>query len=218
VSDQNGDMRKLFRNRTDAGLRLAELLVSLDLESPLVLALPRGGVPVAAPVADRLGCELDVLLVRKIGHPRQPELALGAIGESGVTFINQELVERLGVEAAAIEPVVERERVELLRRAKLYRAGRPATEIAGREVVIVDDGIATGSTVLAAIKVARQAGAKKVIVATPVAPPEVAGLLVETIDELVVVETPRSLGAVGQFYQDFSQTTDEEVLALLESH
>lgn len=218
MSDQNGDMRKLFRNRTDAGLRLAELLVSLDLESPLVLALPRGGVPVAAPVADRLGCELDVLLVRKIGHPRQPELALGAIGESGVTFINQELVERLGVEAAAIEPVVERERVELLRRAKLYRAGRPATEIAGREVVIVDDGIATGSTVLAAIKVARQAGAKKVIVATPVAPPEVAGLLVETIDELVVVETPRSLGAVGQFYQDFSQTTDEEVLALLESH
>jgi predicted phosphoribosyltransferase len=214
-SSKNGGVRNVFRNRLQAGEQLAELLASLDLEDPLVLALPRGGVPVASPVADRLGCELDVLLVRKIGHPHQPELAIGAIGEGGVTYLNEELVDRLSVPRSAIDEIIARERVELERRAEIYRAGRRPADIRGRDVVIVDDGIATGATVMVAIKVARQAQARTVVVGTPVAPPSVEALLSGFVDQLVAVDMPPNLGSVGQFYRDFSQTSDDEVVALL---
>jgi predicted phosphoribosyltransferase len=205
-----------FRDRDDAGRRLAALVAALDLDDPVVLALPRGGVPVAAQVARALGAPLDVILVRKLGVPSQPELAMGALGEEGVRVLDRDLVARARVRDDQLAAVERRERDELARRARAYRGDRDPLPIAGRTVVIVDDGLATGASARAAIEVARARGAGRVVLAVPVAPPETAAALRADADDVVSVETPSSMAAIGQWCDDFSQTSDAEVVAHLE--
>lgn len=205
----------MFTNRAQAGRILARHLDSLRGEDIVVLGLPRGGVPVAYEVAIALGKPLDVILVRKLGVPGQPELAMGAIGEDGVRIVNDRIVDLVGVAPDEIAEVERRERVELERRARLYRGERPRVPLEGRTAVIVDDGIATGSTVLAAARVARRQGAGRVVVAVPVAPRGVEESLGTEIDQVLVVETPSGFSAVGQFYADFTQVEDREVTDLL---
>ena len=185
-------------------------------EKPVVLALPRGGVPVAAEVARALGAPLDILLVRKLGLPSQPELGFGAIGEGGVRVLNAELVRRVGVTAAEIAEVEAHERAELVRRVQRYRGDRTPLALAGRTVVIVDDGLATGGTARVAVEVARARGARRVVVAVPVAPHETAAELAAHADEVVSLVTPAGFRGVGQWYDDFEQTTDDEVVSLLQ--
>ncbi len=205
-----------FLDRTEAGARLAPRLMHLKGEDVVVLGLPRGGVPVAFEVAQALGAPLDVMVVRKLGVPFQPELGMGAIGEGGVRVINDRVVEMAGVSPEQLEQVERRERAELERRAASYRGGRPPVPIAGRTVVLVDDGIATGSTARAACRVAAARGADRVVLAVPVASPEaVADLGREA--EVVCLEVPSHMWAVGEWYRDFSQTSDEEVIRLLEA-
>jgi putative phosphoribosyl transferase len=204
-----------FTDRAEAGRRLAALLGHLSGDDVVVLGLPRGGVPVAAQVAHALGAPLDVILVRKLGVPVQPELALGAIGEGGVRIINPDVVEVTGVTDTEIAVVEARERAELERRARRFREGRPPEPLAGRIAVIVDDGIATGATARAACQVARAHGASRVVLAAPVAPPSVRAALATAADEVICVETPRRFLAIGEWYTDFAQTTDSEVVALL---
>ena len=205
-----------FADRHDAGRRLAERLRALATDEPVVLGLPRGGVPVAVEVARALAAPLDVILVRKLGVPSRPELAMGAIGEDGVRVIDATLVERLGISERALARVEARERTELERRARRYRGERTPIPIAGRDVVIVDDGLATGATARAAILVARARAARRVVFAGPVAPPETVVALGDQADEVISLETPTTMVAVGAAYVDFSPTSDEEVVALLE--
>jgi putative phosphoribosyl transferase len=205
-----------FHDRDDAGRRLAARVAELELDDPVVLALPRGGVPVAAQVARALGAPLDVILVRKLGVPAQPELAMGALGEEGVRVLDRELVMRARVRDDQLAEVEERERGELERRARAYRGDREPLPIAGRTVLIVDDGLATGATARAAIEVARARGAGRVVLAVPVAPPETVTALRADADAVVSVETPAAMAAIGQWYDDFSQTSDAEVVAHLE--
>jgi putative phosphoribosyl transferase len=204
-----------FRDRAEAGARLAARLLPLGLEHPVILALPRGGVPVAAVVARALHAPLDVALVRKLGVPYQPELAVGAIGEGGVRVLNEDVRRAARVSDAQLAEVEAAERAELDRRAAAYRRGRPPLPIAGRTVVVVDDGIATGSTAEAACRVARARGAARIVVATPVAPPASIARLRGVADEVVCVEVREPFYAIGQWYDDFSQTSDAEVVALL---
>jgi putative phosphoribosyl transferase len=205
----------LFRDRADAGSRLAAALAHLRATHPVVLGLPRGGVPVAAEVAGALSAPLDVVLVRKLGVPSQPELAVGAIGEDGVRVVNQEVRRAARVSDDELEAVEARERLELDRRARLLRAGRPAVPLRGRTVVIVDDGIATGSTMRAACAIARVHGAVRVVVAVPVAPAASVAHLSDVADEIVCVRMPEPFFAIGQWYGDFTQTSEEEVVKLL---
>jgi len=205
-----------FVDRTEAGRRLAEKLGHLRGSNAVVVGLPRGGVPVALEVARALGAPLDVILVRKLGVPFQPELGMGAIGEDRVRVINQEVMWETGVSAAELAEVERRERAELARRAERFRRGRSRIPLAGRTVVVVDDGIATGSTARAACQVARVEGAARVVLAVPVAPPDWTAELAGTADELVCVETPAPFFGIGMWYQDFTQTTDEEVVACLD--
>src|SRR5579863_7265268 len=204
-----------FRDRSDAGRRLASRLQFLRNEDVVVLGLPRGGVPVAAEVARALGAPLDVILVRKLGVPAQPELGLGAIGESEARVINPEVVRYAHVSEAEIAQVERRERAELQRRAQRFRGDAPHEPLAGRTAVIVDDGIATGSTARAACQVARALGAAAVVLAAPVAPPSVDKTLRGDADEVICLEMPERFLAIGEWYEDFSQTSDEEVVALL---
>ncbi len=205
-----------FRDRDDAGRRLAARVAELDLDDPIVLALPRGGVPVGAIVARVLDAPLDVILVRKLGVPAQPELAMGALGEEGVRILDRALIAWARIRDDQVATVERHERDELERRARAYRGDRGVLPIAGRTVVIVDDGLATGATARAAIAVARTRGAARVVVAVPVAPPETVAALRVDADEVVSVETPAALAAIGQWYDDFSQTSDAEVVAHLE--
>jgi putative phosphoribosyl transferase len=205
----------MFRNRVEAGRQLAEHLLHLKDQDVVVLGLPRGGVPVAHQVALALDAPLDVIVVRKLGVPYQPELAMGAIGEEGVRIIDPHIVSMAGVSAEELAEVERVERAELDRRARLFRGGHPREPLQGRVAVIVDDGIATGSTARAAAQVARELGAARVVVASPVAPGEVRARLGGDADEVIVVETPEPFYAIGQFYLDFSQTADEEVTAIL---
>ncbi len=205
-----------FMNRTDAGRRLAAQLEYLRREDPVVAGLPRGGVPVAFEVAQALGAPLDVILVRKLGVPFQPELAMGAIGEDGVRVVNADVARMARVTDPQIDVVEARERVELERRARRFRRGRPRVPLEGRTVIVVDDGIATGSTARAACRVAREHGAARVVLAVPVAPPDWTARLGREADELVCLATPEPFYAVGQFYADFSPTSDDEVVACLE--
>jgi putative phosphoribosyl transferase len=204
-----------FTDRADAGRRLAPRLVHLRGEPVVVLGLPRGGVPVALEVARALGAPLDVIIVRKLGVPFQPELAMGAVGEDGVVVINTEVVRLAGVSVAELAAVQAREQTRVAVRAARYRARRPREPLAGRVAVVVDDGTATGSTARAACQVARTHGAARVVLAVPVAPPGWEGGFRGEADELVCVGTPAWFGAIGQFYADFSQTTDDEVIACL---
>jgi putative phosphoribosyl transferase len=205
----------VFADRVEAGSLLARALSHVAGDDVVVLALPRGGVPVADQVARHLGVPLDVIVVRKLGVPVQPELAFGAIGEGGVRVINDEVVRMAHVRDGDIEAVERRERAELDRRVDRFREGVAAVPIDGRVAVVVDDGVATGSTARAACQVARARGAKRVVLAVPVAPHDWRERLGDVADELVCVDAPRWFGAVGQFYDDFRQTTDAEVVELL---
>ncbi len=205
-----------FLDRSDAGRRLANRMLHLRGEDVVVLALPRGGVPVAAEVARALGAPLDVIVVRKLGVPVQPELGMGAIGEGDVRIINPEVVAIAHVTDAEIATVERRERAELDRRARRFRGDRPRTPLAGRTAVIIDDGIATGSTARAACEVARAQGAARVVLAVPVAPPSACAALAAGADEVICLETPAHFLAIGEWYQDFSQTGDREVVSLLQ--
>ena len=207
--------RVRFADRAEAGRRLAQRLAYLKDQDPVVLGLPRGGVPVARQVADSLGAPLDVIVVRKLGIPFQPELAMGAIGEDGVRVINEGVVVMAGVSLEELSIVERRERSELERRARCFRGDRPRLSVWGRTVIIVDDGIATGSTARAACQVARAHGARRIVVAVPVAPPGWTSRIARDADEFVALETPEPFYAVGQFYAEFSATTDEEVTACL---
>ena len=204
-----------FSDRVDAGRQLAARLGHLRGDQVVVLGLPRGGVPVAAEVAAALGAPLDVIVVRKLGVPLQPELGMGAVGEDGVKVINPDVVRGIGVSDGELAAVEERERAEVARRAQRYRAGRPRVPLAGRVAVIVDDGVATGSTARAACQLARALGAARVVLAVPVAPPGWQDRLGQDADELVSVATPEPFFAIGEFYADFSQTSDEEVASCL---
>jgi predicted phosphoribosyltransferase/dienelactone hydrolase len=205
----------MFADRREAGRALATRLGCLAEEDIVVLGLPRGGVPVAAEAAAALGAPLDVIVVRKLGVPFQPELAMGAIGEDGARVLNDEVVRLAHITRAELAAVEKRERAELERRASRFRAARPRIDLNGRTALIVDDGIATGSTARAACQVARAHGATRVVLAAPVAPPDVARRFEGDVDELVVYATPEPFYGVGQFYADFSQTSDEEVIDLL---
>jgi len=205
-----------FVDRVAAGRRLAGALGHLRNEAVVVLGLPRGGVAVAYEVARALGAPLDVIVVRKLGVPSQPELAMGAIGEGGVRVVNDRVVHLAGVTEAQLAAVERRERAELERRARRFRGDRPRVSLAGRTVVIVDDGIATGSTARAACQVARAQGAARIVLAVPVAPAAWTDGIGRVADEYVCLATPKRFGAIGQFYADFSQTTDEDVVACLE--
>jgi predicted phosphoribosyltransferase/dienelactone hydrolase len=204
-----------FRDRHDAGRQLAFQVEQLRGEHPVVLGLPRGGVPVAYEVANALGAPLDVIVVRKLGVPFQPELGMGALGEGGVRVLNDRVMHAAGVTDAELASVEEHERAEVNRRARRFRGTRPMIELTGRTVLIVDDGLATGGTARAAIQVARAHGAKRVVLAVPVAPREAAHSLANDADDVVVMLQPPTFSAVGQFYADFTQTTDDEVIALL---
>ncbi|GAA4507487.1 phosphoribosyltransferase family protein [Actinoallomurus oryzae] len=205
----------MFVDRVDAGRLLGTRLEHLRGQDMVVLGLPRGGVPVAFEVARTLGVPLDVIVVRKLGVPFQPELGMGAIGEDGVRVIDEEIVRLAHVSADELAMVEARERAELQRRAERFRGGRVRIPLAGRTLVVVDDGIATGSTARAACQVARAHGAARVVLAVPVAPPEWTERLGRDADELVCLETPTPFFAIGQWYADFSQTSDQEVVDCL---
>jgi putative phosphoribosyl transferase len=205
-----------FLDRIDAGRRLARRLERFRDEDVVVLGLPRGGVPVAFEVARALGAPLDVIVVRKLGVPFQPELAMGAIGEGQVQLLDPDVVRVTGVTDGEIAAVERRERAELARRTKRFRADRPGIALAGRTAIVVDDGLATGSTARAACQVARAQGAVRVVLAVPVGPPRTVDELREEVDEVVCLEQPGWLHAIGQAYDDFAQTSDDQVVALLD--
>ncbi|HXY90981.1 MAG TPA: phosphoribosyltransferase [Acidimicrobiia bacterium] len=206
-----------FRDRREAGRVLAsELLDQYPGDGDLVvLALPRGGVPVGFEVARALDVPLDVIVVRKLGVPSQPELAMGAVGEDGVRVLNHEVIRQMRISESALERVEVSERTELERRATAFRGGAPMLSLDGRTVVIVDDGLATGSTARAAIRVARAHGAQRVVLAVPVAPRETLDHLGAAADAVIAVASPHPFMAIGQWYDDFGQTTDDEVRQLL---
>jgi putative phosphoribosyl transferase len=204
-----------FADRGDAGRRLAERVVQLGVTDAVVLGLPRGGVPVAFEVARALRAPLDVVVVRKLGVPFQPELAMGAIGEGGVRVIEPRVVVETGVSASEVAAVEASERAELERRARRYRDGRLRVDLHGRTAIVVDDGIATGSTARAACQVVRAQGASRVILAVPVGPRDSIARLRDVADVVVCLETPAWFFAIGQFYENFSQLSDENVVELL---
>jgi predicted phosphoribosyltransferase len=210
-------MTTRFPDRVHAGRTLAKLLAKYaNQPGVVVLALPRGGVPVGFEVAQALNAPLDVFVVRKLGVPGYEELALGAIASGGVRVLNADLVHVLDVSKSVIEAVAERELLELQRRERLYRNHRPAPEVRGRTVILVDDWIATGATMRAAVKALRQLGAARIVVATPTAALSTAQEMEGEVDEFVAVMTPSDFAGVGQWYEDFSQTTDVEVRELLQ--
>jgi len=205
----------LFRDRVEAGRRLAEALAGFGGFGCVVLAIPRGGVVVGFEVASRLGCMLDVVVPRKIGAPYQPELAIGAVTEDGGVIVEHEIAKLVGASEDYIKEAAGREIREIRRRVDRYREGRPPVEVRGKDVILVDDGIATGATMRAAISYVRKLGARRVIVAVPVAPPETVEKIRREADEVICLHTPSDFYAIGQFYENFEQTTDEEVIRLL---
>jgi putative phosphoribosyl transferase len=210
--------RNTFANRTEAGRRLADQLLRFKDEGPVVLALPRGGVPVGFEIAKALGAPLDLVLVRKIGAPFQPELAIGAVvdGSRPETVLNQNLIEEFAIPASYLESESARQLEEIERRRKLYLAARERVEVEGRIAIVVDDGIATGATMEAALHATRRAKPKRLVLAVPVAPPDSIERLRPEVDEVVCLATPRYFGAIGAFYADFRQLTDDDVIGLLQ--
>src|ERR1700704_5233944 len=206
----------LFRDRREAGRLLAEKLATYaNRPDVIVLALPRGGVPVAYEVARALRAPLDVFVVRKLGVPGYEELAMGAVATGGVRVLNEQLVKRLGIPDHLIDAVAAREQQELARRERLYRGGRPTPDVRGRTVILVDDGLATGATMSAAIAALRELRPARIVVAVPTASPETCEEMRSKADDVICAITPEPFNAVGRWYRDFSQTTDEEVSALV---
>lgn len=207
----------IFADRIDAGRRLAAALAAYRPRRPVVLALPRGGVPVAAEIAQALAAPLDLVLVRKIGLPWQPELAIGAVvdGAEPVVVRNEAILARAGVDEADFQRVCRQELAEIERRKARYIGQRSRAELAGRSVIVVDDGIATGATMKAALQAVRQRGPAELVLAVPVAPAEAIAELRPEVDALVCLDVPEPFGAIGCFYRDFSQVSDEEVVATL---
>ena len=207
---------RMFRDRADAGRALADLLEGYrGAPGVLVLGLPRGGVPVAAEVAAALGAPLDVFVVRKLGVPGREELAMGAIATGGVRVLNQGVVDALAIGPSVVEEVAAREGEELARRERLYRPGRPPPDVAGRVVIVVDDGLATGSTMRAAVTALRQAGAGRIVVAVPVGAASTSRGLRADADEVVCARTPSPFRAVGEWYKDFTPTGEDQIRAAL---
>ncbi|HZQ10930.1 MAG TPA: phosphoribosyltransferase [Anaerolineae bacterium] len=206
----------LFRDRRDAGRRLAAKLKQYaNQPNVMVLALPRGGVPVAYEVAKALNAPLDLFLVRKLGTPGHEELALGAIASGGVLDLNQDIIRALNIPNYLIEQISNQEYQELTRREQLYRAGLPPLDMRGKTVILVDDGLATGSSMRAAVSALRQLRPARIVVAVPVASEETCDAFRDLVDEIICAVTPMPFFAVGSWYEDFSQTTDEEVIDLL---
>ena len=210
-------MQKRFADRLDAGQQLAAQLASYaDRADVLVLGLPRGGVPIAYEIAKALHLPLDICLVRKLGVPKQPELAMGAIASGGIMVLNQEVLRSFHIPDSVVQEVAAVEQQELERREQVYRGDRPMPEVSDRTVILADDGIATGSTLRAAVAILREQEPERIVVAVPVAPPASCEQLKTVVDELICLVTPDRLYSIGQWYQDFSQTTDAEVCQLLE--
>ena len=205
----------IFFDRSAAGRKLAQRLTYLKNKDAVVLGLPRGGVPVAFEVAKEINASLDVIVVRKLGVPSQPELAMGAVGEGGVVIKNDQIVQMAGITADQFAIAQAREGKEVAERATRFREGRSPTSLVGRLAIIVDDGIATGSTALAACDVARALGAKRVILAVPVGSREAVGALTAKADEVICLDIPDNFFAVGEWYEDFAPISDKEVIELL---
>ncbi|GHC30636.1 phosphoribosyltransferase [Aidingimonas halophila] len=207
-----------FEDRHDAGRQLADALQHYrEMPAMLVLGLPRGGVPVAWEIARSLGAELDTLVVRKLGVPWQPEVAMGAIAGNGVCVLHHDLVARLNIADQDVDDIVSQETKELQRREMAYRAGRATLDVSGRTVIVVDDGLATGATMRAALEALREQRPARLIVAVPVAPPDTVAQLAPLADDVICLSQPPHFGAVGQWYRHFDQTSDDEVLRLLAS-
>lgn len=206
-----------FADRAEAGRRLAARLLSYKEQRPTILALPRGGVPVAAEIAEALAAPLDLILVRKIGVPFQPELAMGAVvdGDAPVVVRNEDVIAMAGIDERSFQEIYDRELVEIGRRRAKYLGDRVRAEIAGRTAIVVDDGIATGATTRAALRTTRMRGPARLVLAVPVAPAESLQELRDEADQIHCLETPEFFGAIGSYYEDFRQVSDEEVIALL---
>jgi putative phosphoribosyl transferase len=205
----------VFVDRRDAGQRLARRLERFAAGRPVVVGMPRGGVVVAAEVARALGAPLDIVVVRKLGCPWQPELGIGALAEENVRILNNALIAEAGVTAGQLRGVADRERAELERRVERYRGGRAPLPLDGRTAILIDDGLATGFTARAAAAALRKRGASRVILAVPVAPEDAVASLAGVVDELVAIEVPPYFFGIGEFYDDFHQATDDEVIDLL---
>lgn len=205
----------MFRDRVEAGRKLAEKLEGTVESSGLVLAIPRGGVVVGAEIARRLGLDLDLIIPRKIGSPQNPEVAIGAVTQDGSTILNTRLIEKLGITDLELQEAITRETMEIIRRVALYGGGWEQKDCSSRQIVVVDDGVATGFTMLACLRSARNLHPRELILAVPVAPPDTLGLLQKEVDRAVCLLTPDSFYAVGQFYENFDQTSDEEVVKIM---
>lgn len=204
-----------FADRRDAGRQLGERLLPFAYENPLVIGLPRGGVPVAREVAMALHAPLDFLAVRKLGAPHNPEYGIGAIAEGGVRLIDPEAIAILGLRNGIVDQIAARETAELERRAELYRDARPPLSVSGHTAIVVDDGVATGLTDSAALRAVRRLGPRRLILAVPVCPPDSARHLRDEADEVIALQQPPRFFGVGQFYEDFAQVADEEVVSTL---
>ena len=210
-------LRSFFENRTQAGRLLAEQFVGMPLERPLVLAIARGGIDVGVEIARRLGAELDVVLARKLRCPFQPELALGAVSETGEVTFDRFSSALASVDDAAVEAERQHQLAEIARRRELYRSVRPQAKLGGRSVILTDDGIATGSTMIAAIQAVRSARPREIIVAVPVGSPERVAEIARHCDRMVCLREPHDFQAVGQAYRDFDQVSDERVVTVLQA-
>jgi len=207
-----------FLNRKDAGEKLSRALMKYKSANPVVLGIPRGGVVVAAEVAKGLGAPLDVIIPRKIGAPHNPEVAIGAVSQDGTVIKDEAMMHLLGVSDSQIQALAERVSGEIARRVNTYRSGRAGLDLTEKTVIVVDDGIATGFTVQAALKSVRNRNPRRLILAVPVAPADTLEMLRKQVDELVCLHSPELFYAVGQFYLDFDQTSDQEVIDLLAKH
>lgn len=199
----------MFTDRTDAGRQVADAVTAADIHADIVLAIPRGGLPVGRAVADALDIPLDIVSARKIGAPGNPELAIGAVASDGTQWLNESLIEEIGVGEEYVATSAEREREAARAKVQRYRGDRPPLDLAGKQVLIVDDGVATGATTTACIRQVAAAGASRIVLAIPVAPRRTIERLRTEVDEVICVEIPSSFGAVGQFYDSFAQVPDE---------
>ncbi len=208
----------MFKNRIDAGRVLAEKLFQMKLVQPCLLAVPRGGVVVAKPIAEKLNAKIGVLVTRKVGHPLNPEVAIGAVMPDGAVVWDREQVRGIGITQELFQQLAEREYAEIKRRIAEYTGSGQLPDVKGKTVIIIDDGIATGYTIRAAVNWLKTLDAASIIIAVPVAPPEIVQELLLEVDEVICPVQPKNFAAVGMFYEDFSQTTDEEVMNILQQN